>query len=248
MPPPRTVTLALLRSFRHAARRLARAWRFSLAVVLMLALGLGATTTVFAVLDTVLFRPLPYPEPDRLVTLSHTLVVNGTLRVNQTDASLLFLERHHRPFASIGGYQVSSAGLGPAGGTEAEHVSATRVTAGFFPTLGVAPLRGRFFTESDDRPNAAPVAILSERLWARKYGSDPGVVGKQLDVDGVPSEIVGIVAAGVRFPTPATELLVPMRLDPATTDSASFDYEAVARLRRGVTLEAAAAELEAQFP
>ena len=248
MPPLRTVTLALLRSFRHAARRLARAWRFSLAVVLMLALGLGATTTVFAVLYTVLFRPLPYPEPDRLVTLSHTLVVNGTLRVNQTDASLLFLERHHRPFASIGGYQVSSAGLGPAGGTEAEHVSASRVTAGFFPTLGVAPLQGRFFTESDDRPNAAPVAILSERLWARQYGRDPGIVGRPLDVDGVPYEIVGIVAAGVRFPTPATELWVPMRLDPAKTDSASFDYEAVARLRRGVTLEAAAAELEAQFP
>ena len=99
---PRTVTPVFLRSLHHAVRRLMRAWRFSVGVVLMLALGLGATTTVFAIVYSVLLRPLPFPDPGQLVSLSHTLVVNGTLRVNQTDASLLFLERHHRPFTQVG--------------------------------------------------------------------------------------------------------------------------------------------------
>jgi putative ABC transport system permease protein len=242
----RAVTLP--RSLLHATRRLERDRRFSLAVILTLALGLGATTAVFAVVYSVLLRPLPYPEPDRLVSLSHTLVVNGTLRVNQTDASLLFFQRHHRPFTHLGGYQVTAAGLGPAGGTDAEHVSASRVTVGFFATLGVAPLRGRFFTESDDRPGAAPVALIGERLWARKYGGDAGIVGRQADIDGVPHEILGVVPDDVDFPTPTTELWVPMQLDPEKTDSASFDYQAVARLRSGVTTEAAAAELQTLLP
>lgn len=239
--------MSLLRSLRHAARRLVRAWRFSLAVILILALGFGATTTVFAVVYSVLLRPLRYPEPDRLVSLSHTLIVNGTLRVNQTDASLLFLQRHHPPFENVGGYQATAAALGPAGGTDAEHVSASRVTAGFFPTLGVAPLRGRLFTEEDDRLGAAPVALIDSRLWIRKYGGDSSIVGRHVEIDGVPHEVVGIVSdAGL--PTAGTELWLPMRLDPARTDSASFDYQAVGRLRKGVTPEAAAAGLQAQFP
>jgi putative ABC transport system permease protein len=152
------------------------------------------------------------------------------------------------PFTHLGGYQVTAAGLGPAGGTDAEHLSASRVTAGFFATLGVAPLRGRLFTESDDRPGAAPVALIGERLWARKYGGDAGIVGQQVDIDGVPHEILGIVPADVDFPTPSTEIWVPMQLDPEKTDSASFDYQAVARLRSGLTCEAAAAELETLLP
>jgi len=243
-----TVTVTFLRSLRHAARRLARTWRFSIGVVLMLALGLGATTTVFAIVYSVLLRPLPYREPGQLVSLSHTLVVNGTLRVNQTDASLLFLERHHQPFAYVGGYQVTAAALGPAGGADAEHVSASRVTAGFFPTLGVAPLRGRLFTESEDKPNAAPVALISARLWSRKYGGDSSIVGRQLEIDGVPHEVVGVIPTDVRFPADSTELWVPMRLDPRKTDSASFDYQAVARLRGGVTPGGAAAELQTLLP
>ncbi len=242
------ITFSFRRSLRHASRRLTRDWRFSLAVVLILALGLGATTTVFAVVYSVLLRPLPYPEPGRLVSLSHTLVVNGTLRVNQSDASLLFWQRHHQPFTELAGYQLTTAALGPLGGTEPEHVSASRVTADLFPTLGVAPLGGRLFTESEDAPGARPVALISARLWARKYGRDPAILGRLLEIDGVPHEVLGIVPAGVYFPNPETELWLPMLLDPRKTDSASFDYQAVARLRNGVTAEQAAGELQNLLP
>ena len=242
------LALSFRLSLHHATRRLARDWHFSVAVVLILALGLGATTAVFAVVYSVLLRPLPYPAPERLVSLSHTLVVNGTLRVNQSDASLLFWQRHHQPFADLGGYQPTTAALGPLGGTEPEHVSASRVTADLFPTLGVAPLRGRLFTQSEDVPGAARVALISARLWARKYGSDPAILGHLLQIDGVPHEVVGIVPTGVYFPSPDTELWLPMRLDPRKTDSASFDYQAVARLRDGVTPEQAASELQTLLP
>ena len=240
--------ISLVRSLRHAARRLVRARGFSIAALATLTLGLGATTTVFTVVNAVLLRPLSYPEPDRLVSLSHTLVAGGTLRVDQSDASLLFYRRHNSAFAHLGGYQASAAALAPIGGVDAERVAAGRVTADLFPALRVTPLRGRLFTDTDDRPAAPPVAILAERLWARKYGRDQGIVHRRIEIDGVPHEIVGILPDAVRIPASDTELWLPLRLDPAKTDSASFDYQGIARLRDGVTIEAAAADLRALLP
>ena len=145
-----------------------------------LTLGLAATITVFTLVNTVLLRPLPYPDPERLVSLSHTLVVGGSMRVEQSDASLLFYPRHQRAFTHFGGYQLTAAALGPVSGADAERVPASRVTADLFPTLGVVPLRGRLFDESDDRPGASPVAVLAERLWRRKYGGEPGILNRRL--------------------------------------------------------------------
>src|SRR6185503_2201975 len=112
--------------------------------------------------------------------------------------------RHNRAFSSLGGYQLAAAGLGPVSGTDAERVLAGRVTADVFPALRVSPLRGRLFTESDDTPGAAPVVVIGERLWTRKYGRDPGIVDRRLEIDGVPTVVIGIVAAGVRFPAADT--------------------------------------------
>lgn len=238
----------MTRSLRRAARRLTRARGFTVTAILTLTLGLGATTAVFSVVNAVLLRPLPYPAADRLVSLSHTLVVGGTMRVDQTDASILFYQRHNRVFTHLGGYQAVAAGVGPASGRDAERVPAARVTADLFPTLHVPPLRGRVFTESDDRPGAAPVAIIGERLWVRKYGRDPEILNRRVNIDGVPHDLVGIISADVRFPASDTELWLPMRLDPAKTESATFDYQAVARLRDGVSLDAAAADLQALLP
>jgi predicted permease len=235
---------ALLQSLHHASRRLARSRALSLAATLTLAVGLAATTTVFTLVNSVLLRPLPYPSAETLVSLSHTLVVGGDLRVEQSDASLLFYGRYQRAFSHLGGYRRNAAAIGPSTGADAERVPASRVTAGFFPTMGVVPLRGRLFTDSDDRPGAAPVALASERLWRRKYGSDPSLVHRMLPIDGVPHELVGILPAGFRFPAPDTELWLPMRLDPAKTETATFDYQAVARLRDGVSLDEAASDLQ----
>jgi predicted permease len=232
-------------SLGQAARRLLQARGLALAALLTLALGIAAIATVFTVVNGVLLRPLPYLEPERLVSLSHTLVVGGSFRVEQSDASLLFNRRHQRSFTHLGGYQVTSAGLGPVSGTDAERVPAGGVTFDLFPTLGITPLRGRLFSESDDRPGAAPVVLLSERLWRRKYGGDPGILNRRLEIDGVPHEVTGILPSGVRFPASDTELWLPLRLDPAKTESATFDYQGVARLREGVSLDEAEGELQA---
>jgi predicted permease len=207
--------------------------------------GLAATTTVFTLVNAVLLRPLPYPRPEKLLSLSHTLVVGGDLRVEQSDASLLFYGRHQRAFSHLGGYQAGAAGIGPSTGADAERVPASRVTAGFFPAMGVVPLHGRLFSDSDDRPGAAPVAVASERLWRRKYGGEPGLLHRTIEIDGVPHELIGIVPSRFRFPAPDTELWLPMRLDASKTETATFDYQAVARLRDGISIEEAAADLQA---
>src|SRR5215208_6277362 len=129
----------MIHSLRHACRRLLHDRGFTIAATVTLALGIGATMAVFTVINAVLLRPLPYPRADRLVSLSHTLVVGGTLRVDQTDASILFFARHNRSFIHLGGYQLSAAGLAPEAGTDAERVQAGRVTADLLPALGVAP-------------------------------------------------------------------------------------------------------------
>jgi predicted permease len=112
----------------------------------------------------------------------------------------------------------------------------------------VSPVRGRFFNESDDRPGAAPVAIISERLWTRKFGSDPAIVNRPLQIDGVSHEVIGIMPARLRFPSADTELWLPLGLNPAKTESATFDYQAIARLRDNVSLNDAERELQALLP
>jgi predicted permease len=229
----------------HAARRLVRGRGVTVAAVLTLGLGLGAVTAVFTVVRSVLLRPLPYPAPDRLVFLSHTLVVGGVLHADQSDATLLSYGRHNRSFAHFGGYQVGAAAVADEGGADAERVASSRVTAELFPALAVPALAGRVFTDADDRPGAAPVAVIGERLWTRKYGGDPRLLHRLVSIDGVPHQIVGIMPASFRFPAADTELWVPMRLDPARTESATFDYQAIARLRDGVSIGAATDELQA---
>ncbi|HET9983342.1 MAG TPA: ABC transporter permease [Longimicrobiales bacterium] len=242
--------LAVTRSVRHAARRLLRAPVFAAASILTLTFGIGAATGVFSLVDGVLLRPLPYAAPDRLVDLSHTLALSGVARVDQSDATYLYYRRESHVFTDIAAYQAAAVNLASPSGdaASAERVAAARVSAGLFRVLGVAPSRGRAFLESEDGPGAAPVALIGERLWKRKYGGDPGIVGRRLEIDGVSREVIGIVPASFRFPAAGTELWLPVGIDPARTESAIFDYRAVARLRPGVTAAAAAAELQRLLP
>jgi putative ABC transport system permease protein len=236
--------LSVARLIQWAARRLNRSRGFTLAGFLTLTVGLGCATAVFSIVNAILLRPLPYPQAERLVSVSHTLQVHGSLRVDQSDASLLFFERHHPVFTQFGGYQTVAAALGPVPGGDAERVAAARVTSGVFEALRVSPLRGRLFTAADDEPGAAPVVILAERLWGR-LGGDSGVANHRIVINDESREVVGVFSNDVRFPSPETELWLPLSLNPAHTDSASFDYQAVARLRDGVSIEHAAADLQA---
>ncbi|HEU5217484.1 MAG TPA: ABC transporter permease, partial [Gemmatimonadales bacterium] len=245
--------LNFARTLRHAARRLRRAPSFSITAVLTLGLGIGATSAVFSIVDGVLLRPLPYPGSERLVDLGHTLQLTGVMRVEQSDASFLFYRRENTVFAEVGAYQPRAVNVGGRSGgaqdqAEADRATAARVSASLFPALAVSPLRGRVLVPEDDRPGAAPVVILGERLWKRNFGSDPGVVGRSVPVDGVPHQIVGVMPERFRFPESGTELWLPSGIDPARTESASFGFQAVARLKDGATVAAAEAELNRLLP
>lgn len=241
----------ILVQFRLAVRRLLRAPAFALAAAVTLALGIGATTAVFSVINGVLLRPLPYDRADRLVDLSHTLSVSGISTVDQSDATYLYYRRENRVFTDVAAYRVSSVNLGgmsESADARAERVAAGRVSASVFRVLGVRPLHGRALTDADDRPDAPRVMVIGQRLWERKFGGDPSIVGRALVVDGAPRDVVGIMPASFRLPADRTDLWIPLAFDPSKTASAAFDYRGVARMRDGVTPARAAADLQQLLP
>jgi predicted permease len=243
----------LLDTLRYAARRLVRAPAFTATTVLTLAFGIGATTTMFSVVDGVLLRPLPYADADRLVDLAHELQVSGAMHVDQSDASFLFYQRENRVFAGVGAYQSAAVNLGGLAATgsdvsETVRVSAARVSASLFEVLRTPPARGRAFADRDDQPGAAPVVIISDRLWARRFDRDPRVVGQNIRIDGVAYQLIGVMPARLAFPEAETDLWLASGIDPAKTESATFDYRGVARLRAGVTIAEAEADLRRLLP
>jgi putative ABC transport system permease protein len=240
-------------TIRYAIRRLARAPGFAAAALLSITLGIGATTAVFTVVNAVLLRPLPYPRADQLVDLSHTLTISGVSRVDQSDATFLYYRREARSFSDVGIYRVTGVNVGRLTGVDrpdsrAERVSAGVVSASTVSVLGATPLAGRTFRDADNEPGAAPVVLISQRLWERRFGGDPSAVGRPVDVDGVPHEIVGIMPAAFDLPASHADVWLPVTVDPAHTASAAFDYRGVGRLRDGVSTRAAAAELQRLLP
>jgi len=238
---------------RQTARRLVRAPGFTLSATLTLMLGIGGTTAVFTVVNGVLLRPLPYAHADRLVDLSHTLAVAGIAHVDQSDATYLVYRSGNRVFTDVGAYEATSANVLPstatgAGSGDAERVPAALMTAGVFRVLETGPRSGRALSDADVQPGAAPVVLIGESLWKRKLGGDPSVIGRQMMVDGVGRTIVGVMPASFHFPEPATALWIPLVIDPAHTASAAFDFRGIARLRDGVTRDAARADLQRLLP
>ena len=238
-----------VREWRHAWRRLRRTPIFSLTTVLVVALGVGATTALFSLVDGVLLRPLPYPHAERLVDLSHSLVVPGLTHVNQSDATFLLYQRHNQTFDGMAAYRVDEVNLSSvSGGADAERVGGASVSASLLSVLQSGPLLGRGFVDGEDRVDAARVVLLSERVWRAKFAADPALVGRRVLIDGVPSEVVGIMPSAFRFPAASTVLWMPARFDPAHSDPGYYKYRAVARLRPGATLDAAAADLDRILP
>lgn len=241
---------------RQATRRLLRAPTFAVAAVLTLALGIGGTTAVFTVVNGVLLRPLPYAHAAQLVDLSHTLNVSGALHVDQSDATYLLYRQENDVFSDVGLYRPSAVNVGgltsPAVGTavanEAERLPVVWTSASTFAVLGAVPLAGRRLRDDDDRPGAVPVVVLAQRLWQRKFGANRAIIGQRIVVDGIERHVVGVMPDGFHFPASDAALWLPVTLDPAHTSSAAFDYRGVARLRPGVSIAAATAELDRLLP
>lgn len=240
---------AIDQSLRHAGRSLRRTPAFTLTAVLTLVIGIGAAVAIFAVVNGVLLRPLPYGDPERLVGTWHALPGVNLNKANQTSGTYFTYQRFARTIESIALSQQGAVNVSePGGAGEPQRLASGTITATLIPTLQVPPLLGRNFTEAEDRPNGPEVVIISERLWRNRFAADPGTVGRTLDVNGRSREIVGVMPERFRYPTADTQLWLPMQLDPNAAFAGGFNYTGIARLRPGVTLEAAQREFTAVLP
>lgn len=232
---------------RQAVRRLVRAPMFTVITLVTLAAGVGANTVVFSVLEGVLLKPLPYPRSEELVGV--WLTAPG-IHLKDTDLSpsdyFVFREQG-RTFEDIGLYAGDSVSV--TGIAEPEQVSALLVTDGTLPLLGVEPMLGHEFSKEDDLPGTPETVMLAYGYWRRKFGGDASVVGRTLVVDGTGRQIIGVLPRKFHFldwEDPA--LVLPFRFDRSKTHLGNFSYEGVARLKPGITVEQADADVARMLP
>ncbi|MBW8876534.1 MAG: ABC transporter permease [Acidobacteria bacterium] len=225
---------------RFGGRQLAKSPGFTLVAVLTLALGIGATTAIFSVVYGVLLRPLPYPQPDRLVRLFF-VGPKGQLQGAFSPPNFLDFRAASRALSGVSGLHGGTLNLSGEG-AEPERLPAAWVSANYFSVLGVKPLTGRAFAPGEDQPGAPRVAVLSEEVWRRRFGGDPGVVGRSLTLSGDSYQVVGVLRHGERFPS-GTDVWVPMVFSPAElAQRGAVFFGALGRLAPGATLERARAE------
>lgn len=231
----------LLQDLRFGVRSLARDRGFALVAILTLALGVGVTTAMFTVVNGVLFRPLPFFEPDRLVAVS--AVEPGETTGDVLDEHFLELSRQSSPFVGLTTYMIyPPVTLTDAG--EAARRSAAYVTHGFFDVLGVRPTLGRGFTPAEDQPGVGPVVVLGNNLWRDRFGADRSILGTTATLDGVTRTIVGVMPPGFNFPNRA-DLWLPLATNPLLAEGLSWANPVVARLGENMAVDQAAAELSA---
>jgi putative ABC transport system permease protein len=237
------MTAELLRDLRYGARTMAKAPGFTVVAALALALGIGATTAIFSVAYGILARPLPYPAADRVALVGMRFYPRegadfGTLSIRD------YLEWKQRNHAFEEPALFSSRRMDVVGMGVPEQIAGSIVTAGFFTTMQVRPMLGRAFLPGEDQPTAAPMAVLGEALWRRRFAADPAVIGRPFLVNGVSTTIVGVMPASFQFPREEIEIWTNLQVRPPTRWGPWF-YRGVARLKPGVTLEQAQAETNA---
>ncbi|HEX8812448.1 MAG TPA: ABC transporter permease, partial [Terracidiphilus sp.] len=237
---------SIVQDVRYAARGIGRNPTFSITVVLTLMLGIGATTAVFSVVDRILFRSLPYSDSDRLVSVGLTAPIESQEFV--LGDFYYGWQDNQKPFESL----TSEIGVEPCDLTEVnpKRLDCARVEANFLPTLGVAPVAGRNFLAEEDRPNGPKAALISYALWETRFQRDRSAIGKVIRIDGHPAEIVGVLPKDFEMPRlQAADILLPQALDVAAERRAAPEHVlwAFARLKPGISVEQAQAELEPLF-
>ena len=232
----------LFHDVRYALRKLAKTPGFAALTVLTLALGIGANSAIFSVVNSVVLRPLPYPQPERLMFITSQFPSLGFDQFWISAPEFLEFRDWNQSFSSVGAYVVRAANLGTE--TPSRPVTAL-VTSELMPTLGVQPRLGRMFTREDTLPNAEDVAILSSELWRGSFDSDPNVLGRLLKIDGVSTRIVGVMPAGYDIHDQKVELWLPLTIDPqAPGGRGSHFLYLVGRLKDGGTIQQARADLD----
>ncbi|HEX5085702.1 MAG TPA: ABC transporter permease [Blastocatellia bacterium] len=241
----------IVRNVRFSLRALRRSPAFAAAAILTLAIGIGANTAVFSIVNGILLKPLPYPEAGRLISVQHAapgapgmMSASGDLRLS---ASMFFTYvDNNRSFEAIGAWTARTATV--TGQGEPEEVRTIVVTKGVLEALGVKPAVGRWLSEADQSPGAARAVMLSYGYWQRRFGGDQTVIGKTLVVSSQPAQIVGVMPAGFGVVDTEAELIMPFQFNRAELFLPGFFLRSVARLKPGVTLEAAHADIARMVP
>jgi putative ABC transport system permease protein len=237
----------LTNDVRYALRWLRRAPGFTAAAVITLALAIGANTTVFSVINTLLFKPLPYRDADRVAFVLGWDLARDANGFNTRLADAMDVAVTSDAFEQVGVYRYWSANLTSTG--LAERVQAYRVTPQMLTLLGVDPIMGRLFTDDEGRPGAAGVTVLSHQLWQQRFGGDPAILNRQVILDGEPFQIVGVMPRAFEFPVFnfKGELWVPFRFDPSSlraTETGRQSVVTIGRIRSDRSLAQAQATLD----
>ncbi len=235
---------ALLQDLRYGLRMLVKKPGFTLVAVVTLALGIGANTAIFSVVNAVLFQPLPYEDPDRLVLLTNSIPTAGVKAFPLSPPEFNEYRDQSQAFAQVAAYQSRSINL--TGGNEPERLRGNAVSADLFPLLGIAPILGRTFLQAEDQPGSEAVAAISYGLWQRRFGADPAVVGQTLLLNGRTHAIVAVMPAGFDFPG-EIDVWVPLALAPQQIGREGLGAQSlrlIARLAPKVSHEQAQAEMD----
>ena len=232
----------MLRDLRHGVRSLARTPGATGIAIVTLALGIGANTAVFSVVDAALFRPLAYAHPEELVRVYDASPSKGIPQFSASPPNYLDLKSQNRTLVEMAAFTDNEATLDEGGAPE--RLDAEQVSPSLFPLLGIAPRLGRTFLPAEERAGQPPTAILSWELWQRRFGGDPAVIGRAVRLDSRPVEIVGVMPRGFRFPSASADLWLPLVLDARALENRGAHWLGViGRLRPGVALESAQSDL-----
>ena len=224
---------SLWSDFRYAFRTFQRMPTFTAVATITLALGIGATTAMFTLVNSILLRPLPYPESDRIVRVIQSYPEKGLDTWGLNPMNVAMYRDRATDFSAFAAYHGGSVTMqGPKG---PQRIQILRVTAEFFRAIGVGPAIGREFTPEEDSPGRNTVVILSDGTWRSRFGGDPSVLGKTIDMDGQPIRIVGVMPASFEFPRPGIGAYLPMGLDPLWRFG--FVNSGIGRLKPGITPE-----------
>ena len=229
-----------LGDIKHAARVLWRSPGFAATAIAALALGIGANTAIFSVVNAVLLQPLSYPQPDRLVALMRHFP-DGDGSATSLPKFIVWSEQT-RVFQSITAYDFAGPGINLTGGDRPEQVKGIHASAGYFDVFGAPIALGRAYTSEEDRPSGPRVAVISNGLWHSRFGGDPAIIGKTIELSGDPYEVIGVLGSTFKTDPPA-DLWIPLQADPNSTNQGHY-LLCAARMRSGVALDQAKAAMK----
>jgi putative ABC transport system permease protein len=231
---------------KHVIRSLARTPMFTIVTLLTIGLGIGANTAIFSVINGILLKPLPYPHADELISVMQAAPVIGLADCELAPSDYFTFREENQTFQQFGMWNGDSSSITGVGAPE--QVRSLDVTDGTLDALGIQPALGRWFTAKDVSPANPRTTILAHGFWQRRFGGDPSVIGRHLLIEGESTEIIGVMPRNFRFLDEKPELILPMRFDRAKTNLGNFSFRGIARLKPGVTLAQANADVTRMIP